>query len=190
MKRTSQAAAALAFVVAAAAAEATVVCQKKSGVLVVRDTCRKKETAADLASLGVLGPKGDKGNKGDKGDTGDPGEARAYACSESFDELSPSLCANRPSRNVLSVVANDTYPGYTCFVLDPSIDANPAVVVASLTGGTFGGGKINTIIAAAGFANYLGCPANSVVVITARHTNDTRFLGLEYTILGVNIAVM
>ena len=78
----------------------------------------------------------------------------------------------------------------TCFVLAPSIQAETAVVVATLNGGSFAGGKINTIIAAFGSALYEGCPPNSVIVITARHTNEGSSLGLEYAILPVNIAVM
>ncbi len=168
----------------AAGADAALVCQKKSGAMFVRAACKKKETPVDLGTLGALGP------KGDKGDTGEPGQARAYACSETSDEASASLCANKAVKGVTSVVANTTYPGYTCFVLDSSIDAESAVVLAALNGGLFGGGKANTIISAFGSSNFLGCPMNSVVVITGRHTNDTTFLGLEFAILGVNIAVM
>jgi hypothetical protein len=165
-------------------AEAAVVCQKKSGAMFVRAACKTKETVLDLSTLGALGP------KGDTGDTGAPGSARAYACANSLDGTTVSFCFNRPAKNVLSVVANSSYPGYTCFVLDPSIDANSAVVVASLnTTSAFSGGKINALIGADGYNNYQGCPLNSVVVVTARHTNSGASLGLEYTILGVSIAV-
>jgi len=48
-------------------ARAMVICSKKSGALVVRAACKKKETVVNLSDFGALGP------KGDKGDTGDPG---------------------------------------------------------------------------------------------------------------------
>ena len=46
-----------------ASAGATVLCAKKSGVVVVRAACKKKETPLDLAQLGAVGPKGDPGSK-------------------------------------------------------------------------------------------------------------------------------
>jgi hypothetical protein len=59
-------------------AAADVICQKRSGVLVVRATaCKKRETSLDVARLGAVGPKGDKGDPGDRGDPGakgDPGD--------------------------------------------------------------------------------------------------------------------
>ena len=61
----------------AASAGAVVLCVKKSGVVVVRAACKKKETPLNLSQLGlVVGPKGDpgpQGNPGPKGDKGDPG---------------------------------------------------------------------------------------------------------------------
>lgn len=152
-----------------APSEAAVVCQKKSGAVVVREACKKKETAADPATFGA---------------------ARAYACSTSNDGTSVSLCNGRPVKGVLSVVANDTYPGYTCFVMDPSINVDSVLAVASLNGtSSFAGGKINAVIGADGYANYQGCPLNSILVITARHTNAGSSLGLEYAILGVSLVV-
>ncbi len=38
--------------------------QKRSGVVVVRESCKKKETPLDLAQFGAVGPKGDKGDPG------------------------------------------------------------------------------------------------------------------------------
>jgi hypothetical protein len=59
------------LVVGTQAGAAPVICQKKSGVVVIRDPqCKKKETALDLAQFGALGPQGDKGDKGDQGDPG------------------------------------------------------------------------------------------------------------------------
>ena len=90
----------------------------------------------------------------------------------------------------MSIVANSAYPGNTCFELDPSVDANSATVIASLNQtNTYSGGTVNALIGADGYANYNGCPPNSVLVTTARHTNGGTFLDIENTILGVNILV-
>jgi hypothetical protein len=40
------------------AAHAVVVCKRKSGALVLRDACKKKETAVDASTLGTVGPPG------------------------------------------------------------------------------------------------------------------------------------
>jgi hypothetical protein len=49
-------------------ADAAVICQKKSGALLVRPTaCKKKETAVNLADFGAVGPKGDPGDPGTAG---------------------------------------------------------------------------------------------------------------------------
>ena len=48
--------------------EAAVICKKKSGVLVDRDTsCKAKETAINLASFGAVGPSGPTGPMGAPG---------------------------------------------------------------------------------------------------------------------------
>ena len=47
--------------------DAAVFCKKKNGVVVIREACKSKETAVNLASFGAVGPKGDKGDKGDAG---------------------------------------------------------------------------------------------------------------------------
>ena len=81
-------------VVLAAGANATL-CIKKSGAVVVRDVCRKKETpvsTADFAGVpgapgqngeagapgapGTSGASGSRGEKGEKGEKGDPGDFR------------------------------------------------------------------------------------------------------------------
>ena len=53
-------------------------CTKKSGTVVFREACGKKETALGLDALGLgtgggAGPKGDKGDRGPKGEPGEPG---------------------------------------------------------------------------------------------------------------------
>jgi hypothetical protein len=51
-------------------AHAAVLCQKRSGVIVVRTACKKKETSLDLAQFGAIGPVGPKGDQGDAGPAG------------------------------------------------------------------------------------------------------------------------
>jgi hypothetical protein len=48
-------------------APGAVLCQKPSGVVVVRTACKKKETPLDLAQFGAVGPKGDPGGPGPAG---------------------------------------------------------------------------------------------------------------------------
>jgi hypothetical protein len=73
IRRLLAAAAALS-VAGAAATPAAVLCQKKgSGLVVVREACKKKETPLDLAQFGGVGPKGDKGDPGGSGIPGQPG---------------------------------------------------------------------------------------------------------------------
>jgi len=58
-------------------ASSAVLCQKKSGVVVVRATCRKKEVPLDLEQFGAVGSAGAPGPKGDPGPpgVGSPGAA-------------------------------------------------------------------------------------------------------------------
>src|SRR5262245_34487308 len=60
-------------VLVASPIEAVVLCVKKSGAVVLRETCRKKEAPVDVSQLGLVGPKGDPGAKGDPGSQGAPG---------------------------------------------------------------------------------------------------------------------
>ena len=53
---------------------ADVLCTKKSGVVVRRAACKRKETALNLSQFGALGPMGAKGNPGDPGAQGPSGE--------------------------------------------------------------------------------------------------------------------
>jgi hypothetical protein len=52
---------AAALLVAIAPAATAVVCQRRNATLVLRDACRKRETAVDLAQLGYRGPQGPPG---------------------------------------------------------------------------------------------------------------------------------
>src|SRR5262245_58074520 len=58
-------------------ADGSVLCRKRSGVLVVRETCKPKEQGFDLSAFGAFGPKGDAGAPGPLGPRGDPGAAGA-----------------------------------------------------------------------------------------------------------------
>ncbi len=162
-----------------APAEAAVLCQKRSGTVVVRAGCRKHETPLDPDALGLRGP------------AGAAGSARAYACANaSADGTLVTACSARPSKNVTSVVAN-SMDSSTCFVLDPSIDADSAVVVASFNENVSFGTEVNVIIWAFGARTWHGCPANSVVVQTARYSaSGSGFLQYDLVRLPVNVAVM
>jgi hypothetical protein len=50
-----------ALLLALAPAATAVVCQRRNGTLVLRDACRKREAAIDLAQLGYSGPQGPTG---------------------------------------------------------------------------------------------------------------------------------
>ncbi len=54
-------------------AQAAVLCKKKSGVVVMRDACRKKEKKIDLGQFGVAGPPGTPGAPGAPGSPGAQG---------------------------------------------------------------------------------------------------------------------
>ena len=49
---------------------AAVVCKKRSGVLVVRDACKRRETQVSMADFGALGPRGPVGADGPQGPQG------------------------------------------------------------------------------------------------------------------------
>jgi Sulfatase-modifying factor enzyme 1 len=52
---------------------AAVLCKKRSGVVMARDTCKRKETTLDLAAVGLLGPVGSAGPAGPGGPAGPAG---------------------------------------------------------------------------------------------------------------------
>lgn len=57
--------------VCAAPVSAAVLCVKKKGAIVRRDSaCKSNEQSLQLADFGAQGPKGDKGDKGDQGEPG------------------------------------------------------------------------------------------------------------------------
>jgi len=62
---------AAAAALAIASAQAAVICKKKSGAMMVRDTvCKAKELPVEVTDLGIVGEKGDKGDRGDVGPGG------------------------------------------------------------------------------------------------------------------------
>jgi hypothetical protein len=56
-------------------AQASVLCTKRSGAVVIRDTCKRREMRLDPDALGLRGSKGDKGDVGNQGPPGVPGIA-------------------------------------------------------------------------------------------------------------------
>jgi hypothetical protein len=54
----------------AAPANAAGLCKRRNGVIVVRERCRRDESAVNLADFGAVGPKGDKGETGADGPPG------------------------------------------------------------------------------------------------------------------------
>jgi hypothetical protein len=57
---------------------ASLLCQKRSGAVFVRDACKRKEKPLALAELGAVGPKGDKGEPGNAGAQGPAGVLNAF----------------------------------------------------------------------------------------------------------------
>lgn len=77
-------AAAATLALVASGAEA-VMCIKKSGVVVVRDACRKKETPIRTTDfVGAPGPAGAAGAQGERGEKGDPGDFRVVDATGRF----------------------------------------------------------------------------------------------------------
>src|SRR5262245_23855795 len=53
--------------VATSSSYAAVLCARKSGAIVLRESCGKRERAVDPSTLGVTGPRGDTGPAGPAG---------------------------------------------------------------------------------------------------------------------------
>jgi hypothetical protein len=66
---------------AGTSAPAATLCSKKSGVVVLRDACKKKETAIDPVGLGLQGPQGVQGVQGPMGPQG-PGADTALVAAD------------------------------------------------------------------------------------------------------------
>lgn len=167
--------------VLASSPNAAVLCQKRAGAVFIREACQKHEKLVDPSALGL------KGDVGPKGDAGPSGAARAYGCSNvSIDGTLVTTCATRPNKNIVSVVAASQQANAICFVLDPSIDADSAVVLVSWNENSATTSSANVILTIEAGSSVLGCPANSVKVGTGRATSVT----LVAVRLAVSIAVM
>ena len=60
----------VACVATSGAASAAVLCRTSTGLVAVRDACKRGETQLDPVALGLQGPKGDKGDPGPQGPPG------------------------------------------------------------------------------------------------------------------------
>ena len=63
----------MACVAMSASASAAVLCRTSTGLVAVRDACKRGETQLDPVALGLQGPPGPTGPQGDKGDPGPAG---------------------------------------------------------------------------------------------------------------------
>ena len=111
--------------------EAEVLCKRRSGAVVVREACKKKETALDLSQFGAVGPKGDPGQQGVPGAPGIPGTARAYATVDPDGSV-----VSKGGQFDLSVTKPGT--GAYCVVVPAELQAINGTAVATLEhpGGT------------------------------------------------------
>jgi hypothetical protein len=138
------------------AAEASVLCQKHSGALFVRESCRKKETAVEPKTLGLV-------TQEENG-----GRVRAFACTTaSADGTLIAPCPGRAPKNV--TLSTGIAPNATCFNLDPSIDVQSAVPIVSLADtNALTGQGVNLIVSVinGGFAV---CGPNAITVFTGRY---------------------
>jgi hypothetical protein len=114
----------------ATSVDAAKVCKKKSGVMIIRDACKAKETAVNLADFGAVGPMGPAGADGADGAPGTPGQTgqtgsgvRAWAVVDN-------------GGTILSqqLIASISHPqtGVYCITPDASIDASTAVTMISV----------------------------------------------------------
>jgi hypothetical protein len=112
----------------AAVAEAATVCRKKSGVLLLRPaSCKKKETAVQLADLGATGAKGNAGAKGDTGATGaagakgDTGPAGVAGGMRAWAHVAANTTTALAALNVTAV----THPQTGTYCLTPAAGIDP-----------------------------------------------------------------
>jgi len=118
------------LLVLARPAGALVLCKKKSGAVVARDACKKKETTLTAAALGITPQPGAKGDKGDKGDQGDPGpDVRAYAY---VDQNTVAFVAAK-TKGFVSVTRPNT--GRYCLTPAAGIDTDAVPVVVTVDHG-------------------------------------------------------
>src|SRR2546428_530998 len=79
-------------------ARGAILCKRKSGVVVVRETCKKKEALLDPAALGLRGPKGDPGVQGPPGP---PGVGPLATCPPDAVQVGPT-CVDAYEASALS----------------------------------------------------------------------------------------
>jgi hypothetical protein len=137
--------------------DAAVICRKRSGVVVIRDACKAKETSVDLSQFGALGPEGPRGPQGVPGAAG---SAKAYG-QFGFD----ATFVPQRSFNVLSVARPVGEPtGVYCVTLAPTIDLSTTAPIASVEWGNSIGEDLLVEPVAEAFA----CPMGTVEVRTFR----------------------
>lgn len=90
---------------AASSAHAMVLCKRRSGVVMLREQCEKRETTVNLAQLDVAGAQGVPGSKGDPGPQGLPG-------------LDGVTCWDRNINRQCDPATEDTDHDGACTVLD------------------------------------------------------------------------
>jgi hypothetical protein len=123
-------------------AHALVLCQKKAGVIVARDTCKKKETALSLSSLGVgvegpAGPPGPSGPIGATGPQGPAGQAAEPGSAWAWANVSANGGVVVFSGEVdLSVEKPQTTTGIYCVSMPTHYGHNAAQVTLAEAGGT------------------------------------------------------
>ena len=93
-----------------------VICKKKSGAMVIRGACKRRELQVRLADFGALGPPGDPG---DAGAPGVAGTARAYAQVNSFNYTFGMVLA----KNITGV----THPETGVYCVTPAAGIDPTL---------------------------------------------------------------
>jgi hypothetical protein len=110
-------------------AMALVICARRSGNLVLRAACKRKETQVDLSQLGPTGPRGPQGAQGPTGSTGPTGPAgvagtaTAYAVVDPIMLPAPSFVASK----TMNFVAVTKAPFTGVYCLTPAAGIDPAV---------------------------------------------------------------
>jgi len=95
------------FVLIVCPAQAAVLCKKKkSGVVVMRDACRKKETKIDLGQFGVTGAAGPPGTPGAPGAPGAPGSPGSTGAPGAQGPAGPALVVKDANGTFVGVVAD------------------------------------------------------------------------------------
>jgi hypothetical protein len=181
----SIAASLLACLVAVTSAEAALLCQKKSGVVVVRaDACRKKETPVDAAALGLVGPagpagpSGPAGAEGPAGPTGPTGATGAPPSVRAWAHVSPAGPALLGSKGITAVTRPDF--GRYCLTAAEGIDPEAGPVGVSVDWGNSSGTRN---FAQVSFPTVY-CPDGSFEVLTfddmGSANDDVSFIFVAY----------